>query len=202
MSAVADGPEDGGHGRRAGRLHKQRHHSTQMVPLSNVTVAFASRVKGDPARAFRPSVITAHAEKEEAYSTCDGVRRSQRALTDQKSHASSLCSPPSTSLPAASSVNATPVTAPPSSQVPRRDRSQRPCRSRHSPRHGQLGHPQDATDPQLAPRKAALACPSDADQYLLAQPGRAFLRTHYCAQNQARHPSQRRCLAGRHHVLP
>jgi len=59
-----------------------------------------------------------------------------------------------------------------------------------SSRHGQLRNPQDAADPRLAGQEAALARPSDAHQFILAQSGRTFLCPHHRAQNQARHLSQ------------
>jgi len=44
---------------------------------------------------------------------------------------------------------------------------------------------------QLIGQEAALARSPDADQFILAQSGRTFLRAHHRAQNRARHLSQR-----------
>ena len=72
-----------------------------------------------------------------------------------------------------------------------------PARSRRPSRHGQLRHPQDTADPQLAGQKAALACASDADQFVVAQSGRALLRPADRQKDQARHLSKRQRLARR-----
>ena len=66
-----------------------------------------------------------------------------------------------------------------------------PPRPRCPSRHGQLRHPQDAVDPQLARQTAALACASDTDQFVLAQPGRALLRPPHRPEDQTRHLSKR-----------
>ena len=60
---------------------------------------------------------------------------------------------------------------------PRRGRCSR--RSGRSSRHGPLRNPLNAVDPQLAGEEAALARSPDADQFILVQSGRTFLRAHY-----------------------
>ena len=54
---------------------------------------------------------------------------------------------------------------------------------------------------QLAGKEAALARPSDANQFILAQSGRTFLCAHHRAQDQARHLSQCGCITLRNHFL-
>jgi hypothetical protein len=52
-----------------------------------------------------------------------------------------------------------------------------PRQTRRSSRHGQLRHPQNTADPRMARQEAALACASDAYQFVVAQSDQALLRS-------------------------
>ncbi|MGY4314383.1 transposase [Bradyrhizobium sp. JR3.5] len=86
-------------------------------------------------------------------------------------------------------------------QVPRRDRGCRAARPRRPFGHGQLRHAQDAIDPKMARQAAPVARAPDPDQFVMAQPGRALLRTPDRQEDQTRHLSKRCRPPGRHRFL-
>ena len=86
-------------------------------------------------------------------------------------------------------------------RLPRRGGAQRPCRTRRPCRHGQRIEPQDQVDPELVRQASALASTLHPDLRLMAQPGRALLRSADRAADQARYPPLHRRPRSRHRAL-